>query len=44
MAIAVTLPPLSAEERNVIARIVDAAPPLTPSTVAELSALLGRAS
>lgn len=31
--------PLSAEERAVISRVVDPAPPLRPALVAELSAL-----
>lgn len=35
-----SVPPLSVDERAVIARIVDQAPPLRPAVVAELSALI----
>ncbi|WP_258186430.1 hypothetical protein [Microbacterium sp. PAMC21962] len=44
MALAAPLLPLSPDERDVITRVVDNAPPLRPATVAELAALLGRAS
>lgn len=35
-----SVPPLSADERAIISRVVDSAPPLRPGIVAELSALL----
>lgn len=38
------LAPLSPAERSVIARVVDAAPPLSAAAAAEVKALLGRAS
>lgn len=44
MAVSVSRPapllPLSADERAVVARVVDSAPPLRPAVVAELSALI----
>lgn len=36
--------PLTALEREVVARVVDTAPPLRPTAVAELSALFGGAA
>lgn len=40
MASAAPLLPLSADERSIVARVVDSAPPLAPAVVAELSALI----
>jgi len=34
------LPPLSPDERAVVSRVVDSAPPLRPAVVAELAAIL----
>lgn len=42
MATAAPLSPLSPEERSVVSRVVDAAPPLRPPAVAEVATLLGR--
>lgn len=36
--------PLSPDEREIVARVVDAASPLRPAVVAELAALLGNAA
>lgn len=36
--------PLSPDERAVVARVVDAAPPLRPGLVAEIAALIGSPS
>ena len=36
--------PLSPNEREIIARVVDAAPPLTPTSQAELAALFAGAT
>lgn len=41
MAPPVPLLPLSPDERSVITRVVDAAPPLRPAIVEEIAALLG---
>ncbi|WP_404435241.1 hypothetical protein [Microbacterium aerolatum] len=43
MAPAVSIAPLSSDERDVVTRVVDSAPPLRPATVSELAALLGGA-
>ncbi|WP_194411411.1 hypothetical protein [Microbacterium cremeum] len=43
-ASAAPVPPLSVDERVVISRVVDSAPPLRPALVAELAAIFGGAS
>ncbi|WP_390178063.1 hypothetical protein [Microbacterium sp. MTN4-26] len=44
MATSAPLAPLSPDERDIISRVVDAAPPISPGTAAEISTLLGRAA
>lgn len=44
MRSAAPLAPLSSEERAIVSRVVDTAPPLRPALVAEIAALFGGAA
>lgn len=44
MRSAAPIAPLSEDERRVVSRVVDSAPPLRPALVADLAALFGRAA
>ncbi|WP_258524541.1 hypothetical protein [Microbacterium sp. SMR1] len=44
MRSAAPLAPLSPDERAIVARVVDAAPPLRPALIAEIAALFGGAA
>lgn len=43
-ASAAPIAPLSSDERAIVSRVVDAAPPLRPALVSQLAAIFGGAS